>query len=103
MVEIDIVYFKNMTFVVCTSRGIWFVTLEYVNDGSKMALIALIKKSTNLYSKRTLKVTTFCMDPKFDPMQENMDTIDTLEGTTLNTTSDLFQPKTGCSLSLSGM
>ena len=62
-VAIDVIYVKNMTFVVSTSRVIRFVALEYVNDRPKATIMALIKKIINLYSKRTFKVTNLLINP----------------------------------------
>ena len=49
-----------------------------------MILLALIKKTVNLYSKLEFKVNNLLMDPEFEPMRDNKDV---LERHTLNTTS----------------
>ena len=77
-------YINKLTFVVSTSRWIRFVTAEYVNESSKVAIMSSIKEIINLYYTLKFKIATLLMDPEFDPMRNN---IYELEGTILNTAS----------------
>ena len=67
-----------------TYRGMKFFIAEYVYDISKSTLMVSIKNFIDLNYKRIFKNTTLPMEPKFEPM---WDDIDNINGTPLNTNS----------------
>ena len=70
--SIYVFHVNKLAFIVSTSCRIQFVTVEYVNDISKLILMVLIKKVFNFYYKRTFKVTFLLMDQDLDTMQDDI-------------------------------
>ena len=61
----DVMFFNNIPFLITTSRGIKFVTVEYLSSHTAKELSKNLKRVIKLYGRGSMIVQTILMDVEF--------------------------------------
>jgi hypothetical protein len=78
----DVMFVDGLGFMITSSRGVKFTTLDHVPTKSKANLINSLKKVFEIYTQRGFTIQTALMDREFECLRDD------LRGITLNTTAE---------------
>jgi uncharacterized membrane protein YgcG len=70
ILAIDIMFVNKIPFLITTSRGLHFGTVENLANRQVPTVHAALKRVLAVYHRRGFRVTTLLADPEFQPLQE---------------------------------